>query len=413
MVTINTEILSKIKKIGTWCFIIFIALLCISVFIPNSPVTGILLDIFYAAQNMNAFLAALIIFTINVICVCFMIPSTPVTIFAGLRFGVFLGTCLAQVGCFTGCVIVYWITRFFLYDTVEGMIKNNKMMKSIQKIVEKHGIFFIAMLRASPVFPFPILNYALSPVVSFPSYAIGSFIGLIPANFIVCYISVSINDIADAFVKNTFEASSTIMVVVIICLTVGVIVIITIYLKVQLKKIQQEEESQQLLDEEHQSNESNESNSNRNESDNFENEIDTQNIIEIEDINLNKNKNEIQNNEENLNQINENDHHENETNQTFNDSNEINTITPMTNTIPEKKRVSSPPVNHSNSFNHDESVHSVIIEEEDTYSHNAYGYDNSYLGKNPISSHILVGGDEEDIIQYDDDNDAIIIDENA
>lgn len=248
MVTCDTQLLAKIKKGGVVVFIMAIVVLCILSFIPDSPVGAFLLNIFYKLMDMNFWVCTVLVFIINVVCVVLMIPSTPVTIFSGIRFGTWIGLCVSQLGCFVGCLIVYGITRFFLFDLVDRYIQKNKLMRSIQKIVEKHGILFITLLRASPLFPFPVINYILPPVVTFFPYAIGSFIGLVPANFFVVYISASITDIAEAFTTNTFQASSTATMIIIIVLTVSLIVIVSLYIKRELKKMEKEE--QEMMDEE-------------------------------------------------------------------------------------------------------------------------------------------------------------------
>jgi len=47
----------------------------------------------------------------------------------------------------------------------------------------------VFLLRLSPVIPFNILNYALAlTAVSFPAYAIASWIGMMPGTFMYIYI---------------------------------------------------------------------------------------------------------------------------------------------------------------------------------------------------------------------------------
>jgi uncharacterized membrane protein YdjX (TVP38/TMEM64 family) len=61
--------------------------------------------------------------------------------------------------------------------------------RAIDAAVEREGWKLVLLLRLSPVFPFNVLNYALSLTrVPFGTYVLASFIGMLPGTALYVYL---------------------------------------------------------------------------------------------------------------------------------------------------------------------------------------------------------------------------------
>lgn len=109
---------------------------------------------------------------------------------------------------------------------------------------------FIFMLRISPVFPFPIINYVLGPVSTVWAYVIGSAIGLFPSNLLVTYFGTALSSVADMFNGTGMSTAKIVMLVVTSVLSVLLMIGISLYTKRMMNKIMAEEEMNEQVDEE-------------------------------------------------------------------------------------------------------------------------------------------------------------------
>ncbi|EDR22924.1 hypothetical protein, conserved [Entamoeba dispar SAW760] len=233
----STESLSRIKKYIVIIFAIIIGSIFLLSLLPDSPIPKVLMSIFKAIQNLDIITSSFIITILHIIAVPFMIPTTPITIVAGIMFGTVLGTIVSTIGCTIGAIIVFYITRFVVLETINEYINKNENLKLMQLIVKENGAIFITLLRVSPVFPFPIINYILPPVVDFTQYAIGTLIGLIPCNFVVVYFSASMTNITEVFSSNGMSGGALVMMIITTVISVSLIIGITYYVKSKLNEL--------------------------------------------------------------------------------------------------------------------------------------------------------------------------------
>jgi len=106
----------------------------------------------------------------------------------------------------------------------------------------------VFLLRLSPVIPFNILNYALAlTAVSFPSYAIATWIGMMPGTFMYIYIPWAA--IHAATTQKTANLVQDILLYGVgSVVTIIVVVFVTILARRTIKKAMEEMENKEPVE---------------------------------------------------------------------------------------------------------------------------------------------------------------------
>lgn len=87
------------------------------------------------------------------------VPGWPLTIGAGLTFGLLFGTIAVSLGSIIGASLAFLIARFLARKQVEGVTAKNKRFQEIDKAIGHEGAKLIFLLRLSPLIPFNLSNY--------------------------------------------------------------------------------------------------------------------------------------------------------------------------------------------------------------------------------------------------------------
>lgn len=105
------------------------------------------------------------------------------TIVGGFLFGQLWGSLLAATGATLGATIVFVVARGALAPWIRR--RAGPWILKIERGFAENGLSFLLVLRLIPIFPFFILNLVL-PFVGLPlrRYVLGTFFGILPANFI-------------------------------------------------------------------------------------------------------------------------------------------------------------------------------------------------------------------------------------
>lgn len=126
----------------------------------------------------------------------FFLPGLPITIAGGLAFGPIYGTIYTIIGATIGASIAFLVARYFARGFVEGLFREQPLLQTIDKGIEKKGWLFVAITRLIPIFPFNLLNYAFGLTkIKFSHYVIASFFCMLPATAAYVVFSSSIFDI--------------------------------------------------------------------------------------------------------------------------------------------------------------------------------------------------------------------------
>jgi uncharacterized membrane protein YdjX (TVP38/TMEM64 family) len=117
------------------------------------------------------------------------VPGWPLTVGAGLTFGLVSGTAAVSLGSVIGASLAFLIARFFARDQIERATAGNKRFQAIDKAIGKEGAKLIFLLRLSPAIPFNLSNYFYGiTAVRFWPYFFASWIGMLPGTVLYVYL---------------------------------------------------------------------------------------------------------------------------------------------------------------------------------------------------------------------------------
>jgi uncharacterized membrane protein YdjX (TVP38/TMEM64 family) len=116
------------------------------------------------------------------------IPGSLLTLGGGLLFGVVFGSIYVFVGAVVGATLAFLIGRYAARSWVSRQLEGKVRFQAIDEAIAREGYKIVLLTRLSPVFPFTLLNYALSMTrVSLRDYLLG-FVGMIPGTLMYVYI---------------------------------------------------------------------------------------------------------------------------------------------------------------------------------------------------------------------------------
>jgi len=136
--------------------------------------------------------------------------ATVLTLASGALFGFWMALALVSVASTVGATLAFWVSRFLLKDWAQ-----KKFPKPLQKIndgMKKDGLFYLFGLRASPIFPFFLVNVLMGVTpISTVNYFWVSQLGMLPATAL--YVNVgnqiqkltSINDVLSPSIILSFS----------------------------------------------------------------------------------------------------------------------------------------------------------------------------------------------------------------
>ncbi|KAK9813128.1 hypothetical protein WJX72_009521 [[Myrmecia] bisecta] len=109
------------------------------------------------------------------------LPAIPLTMTAGVIFGVVPGTLVVSASSVAAATISFLIARYAARDKVLELAQNNPKFKAIDKAINKQGFKVVVLLRLSPLLPLALSNYLYGLTsVDLTSYVLGSWLGMLP-----------------------------------------------------------------------------------------------------------------------------------------------------------------------------------------------------------------------------------------
>ena len=116
------------------------------------------------------------------------------TITSGFLFGVVAGGLAASLGGLLGAVLVFLIARSAFGVWVKG--RAGPWLGRIEAGFERNAFSYILMLRLVPVFPFFVINL-VTPFLGVPlrTYAIATYLGILPACFVYASFGAGLDEI--------------------------------------------------------------------------------------------------------------------------------------------------------------------------------------------------------------------------
>jgi uncharacterized membrane protein YdjX (TVP38/TMEM64 family) len=120
-----------------------------------------------------------------------------VTVAAGYLYGTWVGGVATTLGATLGALIVYGAGRSALGEALRARAAARPgLIQRICKGVDRDTFRYVLVSRLIVTVPFHLINVAAG-IVSAPlrPYALATFLGLLPAHFIYCWIGAGLNDI--------------------------------------------------------------------------------------------------------------------------------------------------------------------------------------------------------------------------
>lgn len=131
--------------------------------------------------------------------VVLFVPGSPLTIAAGVTFGLGLGGLTVFVAANAGAALAFLVARYVLRDRVEKLLAGRPALRAIDRAVETQGWRIVVLTRLSPVFPFNAQNYFYGLTgVPFGQYVAASLVGMIPGTLLYVYIGAAGAGVAEA-----------------------------------------------------------------------------------------------------------------------------------------------------------------------------------------------------------------------
>lgn len=124
---------------------------------------------------------------------CVMLaPGTPLTIAAGLVFGLGLGFGVVMIGATIGSALAFLFARYVVRDKVKRMLERKPKFAAIEKAISEDGWKVVLLLRLSPLVPFNLQNYFFGITeVKFWYFVAATFFGIMPGCLLFLYVGAA------------------------------------------------------------------------------------------------------------------------------------------------------------------------------------------------------------------------------
>jgi uncharacterized membrane protein YdjX (TVP38/TMEM64 family) len=162
-----------------------------------------------------------------VACVLFL-PGSALTLGTGFLFKLFWGTVTVSISATLGACAAFWVGRTIARGWVAKKVEGNPKFAAIDGAVAREGFKIVLLTRLCPIFPFNLLNYAFGLTrVRFRTYALASWIGMLPGTILYVYIGSVARDLTDAL-GGSGKQSSTKWIALSVGLVVAAAVVVLI-----------------------------------------------------------------------------------------------------------------------------------------------------------------------------------------
>lgn len=122
-------------------------------------------------------------------CTVALVPGSLLTLGAGAVFGPAWGALWASAGSLAGATLAFLAGRGVAGPWVRAKVGDSPRLEALSRALGREGFKVVALLRLSPIFPFCLLNYALSLTpVRLKDYVLASWLGMLPGTLMYVYL---------------------------------------------------------------------------------------------------------------------------------------------------------------------------------------------------------------------------------
>ena len=200
--------MDKIKKIKLIAALIYLVILSIFLYflfhnfnfkdISSIKVIQSNQDQLNILKENNLILLIFIFFLLSALWTVFLGFGTPIALVGGFIFGKWIGTIVVTTALSIGALCLYFFAKYFLYD----FLKENLFTKykNLNLMFQKKQLLVMILFRFVGLVPFFLAN--LLPVIfniNAKNYLIGTFVGILPAIFIMVSLGSGFSDAIYSF----------------------------------------------------------------------------------------------------------------------------------------------------------------------------------------------------------------------
>lgn len=130
-------------------------------------------------------------------------PASVLSLAGGLVFGAWLGTIYTLIGATLGAALSFIVARKLGSPFGKGSKgkEDHSKWNQIKKNIEKHGFFYVLLLRFIPVINFDVISYLAGiSTIRFSTFLLATFIGIIPGTFAYNFLGSSLTAGSDTYV---------------------------------------------------------------------------------------------------------------------------------------------------------------------------------------------------------------------
>ncbi len=119
-----------------------------------------------------------------------LFPASVLAVAGGLSFGPVFGPVFTYIGSLLGATVAFWVSRKLGKKIANRQWKGRA--EALQARVEKHGFFYVIVLRVLPIINFDLVSY-LSGLsrLRFNTYIGATMIGIIPGTLAFTFLGAS------------------------------------------------------------------------------------------------------------------------------------------------------------------------------------------------------------------------------
>ena len=202
--------MDKIKKIKIIMGLIYLVILSIFLYflfhnfnfedISSIKVIQSNKDQLNILKENNLILLISIFFLFTVLWVVLLGFGSPIALIGGFIFGKWIGTIIVTTGLSIGALCLYTFAKYFLYDILKENLFTK--FKNLNLIFQKKQLLVMILFRFVGIVPFFLAN--LLPVIfdiNAKNYLLGTFVGIMPAVFIMVSLGSGFSDAIYSFDK--------------------------------------------------------------------------------------------------------------------------------------------------------------------------------------------------------------------
>jgi uncharacterized membrane protein YdjX (TVP38/TMEM64 family) len=153
-----------------------------------------------------------------------MLPAGPITVAAGHAFGPLVGVLVAAPAtCLASC-LPFLLGRTLLRGVAVRHLSRITDWPILAEAIRRSGFQVVALLRATPLVPFPVLNYLVGVTpLRLRDFAAGSFAGMLPGTIIYAWLGSLLPDPRQAARGAAFDSWGLLVALALLTAAVGLL----------------------------------------------------------------------------------------------------------------------------------------------------------------------------------------------